>query len=161
MIKGEGTGGTSEFRRYRGSSKAFLILCMPVVILFLVGHIIKMTMTDGGTVRMANISDKLALFLQVVEKELSFTYLMYFIAIELCSFHEFTTVCSACLIALTFLLCFAYALPDSLHTRNGIINNVKKRKIMLALKTANVCLTVFAFLVIFASDMHLDIATDI
>jgi hypothetical protein len=86
---------------------------------------------------------------------------MYFIAIELCSFHEFTTVCAACLIFLTVLLCFAYALPDQLRTRNGIINNEKKRKIMLALKITNVSLTVFAFLVIFASDMHLDIATDI
>lgn len=63
MIKGESNGGASEFNRYRGSSKTFLILCMPVVILFLVGHIIKMAMTDGGTIRMANISDKVALFL--------------------------------------------------------------------------------------------------
>ena len=39
----------SEFERFRGSSKFFLIIFMPIVILYLLGHLAKLIMTDSET----------------------------------------------------------------------------------------------------------------
>ena len=39
----------SEFLRFRGSSKFFLIIFMPIIFLYFLGHIIKMIMTDSET----------------------------------------------------------------------------------------------------------------
>ena len=45
----------TEFERYRGSSKFFLIMWMPIIIIYFLGHIIKMIMTDGETKVSANV----------------------------------------------------------------------------------------------------------
>ena len=39
----------SEFDRYRGSSKFFIIIVAPVIIIYFMGHVVRMFMTDGET----------------------------------------------------------------------------------------------------------------
>ena len=151
----------SEFNRFRGSSKTFLICCMPVIILYFLGVIWKMIKTDSGTKKIANISDHLLVFIRVIEYELSFTYLMYFVCIELTAFHEISFICSLCLVVLTFLICGISMLPEKVMKEGELVENEKRKYFLLVCKIANVTLCVMAFIMIFLSDMSLDIAEDI
>ena len=97
--------------------------------------------------------DKLLLFMRIVEIDMSFSYLIYFICIEYTAFHEFTFICSVCLFVVTFLLAFAHMLPE---TTDGL--KTTKRFFVLLCKTANVALTILGFFQIFISDGSFDVA---
>ena len=47
-------------------------------------------------------------FMRVVENDMSFSYLVYFIAISMVSFHEFMCVCGVFLVLNTLLLTQAH-----------------------------------------------------
>ena len=130
----------SEFLRFRGSSKFFLIIFMPIIFLYFLGHIIKMIMTDSETKKIANVHDKLLAFMRIIEIDLSFTFLIYFICIEMTAFHEFTAICSIALVCLTFLLCLAHMLPESTEGQK-----TGKRFFKLVCKIANVSLCILGF----------------
>ena len=40
---------SSEFDRYRGSSKFFIIVISPIIFIYFLGHVVRMFMTDGET----------------------------------------------------------------------------------------------------------------
>ena len=103
---------------------------------------------------------------------MSFPFLIYFISIELVAFHAFASICATCLVVNTFLLTIAHILPEhsqkELEEReNAGANAQPKRKFgvkklaLLICKTANIALTVLAFLQIFISNLHFDIKADI
>ena len=51
----------SEFERHRGSSKFFICIITPVIIIYFLGHVIRMFMTDGETKVSNNILKLFAL----------------------------------------------------------------------------------------------------
>ena len=78
--------------------------------------------------------------MRVVEIDLSFTFLIYFIAIQMSSFHEFMAICSVVVCLLPYLLTIAHCLPEGTEgQKNG------KRFFKVVLKIANVACTVLAF----------------
>ena len=110
---------------------------------------------------MANINDKLATFIRVIEYELSFTYTMYFICIELTSFHIFSSICSIGLLVLTVFLVGVQTLPETIVKDGEEVPNEKRKWFIILFKVMNVGLCFMAFFMLFSSDMSLDIATDI
>ena len=61
---------------------------------------------------MGNINDKLAAFMRVVEIDMCYSYLMYFILITMSSFHEVPAILSFVLVIDTFLLTHAHCMPE-------------------------------------------------
>ena len=95
-------------------------------------------------------------FLRVVEIDMSYTFLIYFICIECTAFHEFASICSTIVVALSFVFTWV-------HSWNGKDENAKRRKhwFLLGCKLANVTLTILGFFQLFIADMNFDIADDI
>jgi len=93
--------------------------------------------------------------MRIIEIDFSFSYLIYFVAIELTSFHEFMTICSIILFCFTFLLIIAHMLPDDTEGKK-----TAKRLLIFICKLANVVLTILAFIQIFISDWSFDIKED-
>ena len=94
--------------------------------------------------------------MRVVEIDMCFTFLMYFICIFTVSFHEFTAICGICVVVLTFLMTIAHILPENTEGQK-----TGKRFFKFICKVGNVALTVLAFFQIFISDMSFDIKGDI
>ena len=105
---------------------------------------------------MANVHDKLLLFMRVIETDFSFTYLIFFIAIEMTAFHEFMTICSCVLFGVTFAMVFAQMLSETTEKQKNF-----KKFLVLIFKLANVTLTILAFIQLFISDGSFDIAEDL
>ena len=139
----------SEFLRFRGSSKFFLILMLPVIALYLIGHIWRMIWSDCEAKSGANISAMLQCFLKVIEIDMAYTFLIYFICIECTAFHEFASICSTIVVALSFIFTFV-------HSIQGNTEDKKRRKhwMLLACKLANVTLTILGFFQLFIADMY-------
>ena len=78
--------------------------------------------------------------MRVVEIDMSFSYLIYFICIEMTSFHEFTAICGVVLVVLTFMLTIAYILPENTEGQK-----TGKRFFKFVCKIGNVALTVLGF----------------
>lgn len=79
---------------------------------------------------------------RVFETELFYSYLIYFVAIAMGAMYEFLFICSFLLIIVSGALVLA-------HFK-------KQEKLKLIAKTANVALTVIAFINIFACDFYYD-----
>ena len=94
--------------------------------------------------------------MRVIEIDLSFPYLIYFIAIEMTSFHEFMAICSVVLQVVSWILIFAHFLPESSEKMN-----TGKKFIVLVSKIAVVVLTILGFVQIFISDGSFDIKDDL
>ena len=84
----------------------------------------------------------LVIYKRVVETDMLFPLLVYFIAISLGTMYEFLFIMGFLLVCVTFLLTIAH-----------FKKNEKLRKIA---KMANVTLTVIGFINIFASDFYFD-----
>ena len=72
------------------------------------------------------------------------------------SFHAYAALNSTLLIVLALLLTAAHCMKD-----NGEVASDRKRVLLIILKCCNVGLTVAAFIQLFNSDLHFDIAEDI
>ena len=94
--------------------------------------------------------------MRVIEIDMSFPYLIYFVAIEMTSFHEFMSICGVCLIVNNFLMIVGHMLPDNTEGQK-----TAKRFIIIICKLANVVLTILAFFQILISDLSFDIQEDI
>ena len=105
---------------------------------------------------MANINDKLLVFMRVIEIDMSYTYLIYFILIEMTALHEFAFLCSVGVQVVTFILVCASMWPESTEGASRV-----KKLFLVAGKIANVALTIVAFFQIFLSDHSFDIKEDI
>lgn len=95
-------------------------------------------------------------YMRVIEYDMSFPYLIYFINIELTAFHALAGVCSVCIVVNTFLLTFAHCMAVDTEEKKS-----KQSGALIVCKLANVVLTVLAFLQIFYADLHFDIGDDI
>ena len=94
--------------------------------------------------------------MRVVEIDLSFPYLIYFIAIEMTSFHEFMAICSIVLQVISWILILGHFLPESSEAmKNG------KKFLILVSKIGVVTCTILAFIQIFISDGSFDIQEDL
>eukprot|EP00355_Strombidium_rassoulzadegani_P008455 CAMPEP_0168626148 /NCGR_PEP_ID=MMETSP0449_2-20121227/10455_1 /TAXON_ID=1082188 /ORGANISM="Strombidium rassoulzadegani, Strain ras09" /LENGTH=113 /DNA_ID=CAMNT_0008668079 /DNA_START=89 /DNA_END=427 /DNA_ORIENTATION=+ len=113
-----------------------------------------MALSDGES-KVANIHSVFLCFMRVVEIEMSFSFLIYFIQVEMTSYHEFSFIFSCVLVGLTFVFTFAHSLPEKTDAQ-------KNRKLFLKLvcKITNVALTVLGFFQIFISDLYFDIGED-
>ena len=49
----------TKFERYRGSSKYFLALSFPIVLIYMIGHLLRLFKTDGEKKKVANIHSML------------------------------------------------------------------------------------------------------
>merc|ERR1711935_1204034 len=80
----------------------------------------------------------------------------YLICIECTAFHEFASICSCIVVALSFIFTWV-------HSINAKDENSKRRKhwLLLGCKLANVTLTILGFFQLFIADMYFDIADDI
>lgn len=89
---------------------------------------------------LAHIPAFLAIYKKVVETDMLYPLLVYFIAISLGTMYEFLFIMGFLLVAVTFLLTVAH-----------FKKNDKLRKVA---KIANVALTVTGFINIFATDLY-------
>ena len=105
---------------------------------------------------MANIHGYFLCFLRTVEIDMSFPFLIYFIAIEMVAMKVFLSLCAFGLVLNTFILTGGHIMPERTESEKN------KKKFVLCLgKLINIGLTIMAFICIFASDLSFDIATDI
>ena len=104
----------------------------------------------------ASVHDKLLLFMRVVEIDMCFPFLVYFMAIEMSCFHEITSLVGTVLAVNTFLLCIAHAMDASNDAAKA-----KKTKLVAFAKLINVVCTIYGFLTILISDQSFDISEDI
>ena len=79
--------------------------------------------------------------MRIIEIDMAFPYLIYFIAIETISYHELMSICGIVLVVNTFLLIMGHMLPDNTPEKE----QVKKFWIFVC-KLGNVVLTILAFI---------------
>ena len=82
--------------------------------------------------------------------------MVYFIAIEMVALKEFLSICSFGLVLNTFVLTYGHIMTDRTESEKN-----KKKIVLIAAKLLNIGLVLIAFLCIFASDLHFDIAKDL
>ena len=103
--------------------------------------------------------------MKVIEFDMSYSYLIYFICVEMTAFHEFAAICCICLWVVTVWLVYWHMQEETIITdnKNGSkeAKNDKKRLALIIGKFANVALTVLAFFQILISDLGFDIAEDV
>ena len=95
--------------------------------------------------------------MRVIEIDMSFPFLMYFIQIEMSSFRIFSFILSCALVVTAFGLTVAHCLPEESEKE-------KKFKLFLKLvfKIVNVSCTMLSFFhLIIVSDFHFDIGEDV
>ena len=78
--------------------------------------------------------------MRVVEIDFSFSYLIYFLCVELTAFHEFASICATIMVVNTFLLTFAHLLPTETEA-----DRTKAQGAKLILKLVNVATTIIGF----------------
>jgi hypothetical protein len=147
----------TEFERYRGWSKTFMIIMIPVLFLYFLGHAIKLIKTESETKPGPNMNERLLAFMKVIEIDMAYPLLIYFIMIEMTAFHEFAFFTSLVLVANCFLLPLFTMLPNNEEGKRPDM----KKFIILILKMVNVALVVLGFVQIFISDHSFDIKDDL
>ena len=65
------------------------------------------------------MNDKLLAFLRVIEIDMAFPFLIYFIMIEMIALHEFGVICGIILVINSFMLSFANMLPNDKDGRTN------------------------------------------
>ena len=113
---------------------------------------------------MANINSYLACFIRVVETEMSFTFLIWFICVQSVSFHVFSAIAGLFVFLLPFYLTYCYSLDENDPDQDQAVQETRsnKRDLMLFFgKIANVGLTGLGFFSLFISNFYFDIAEDI
>lgn len=148
----------TEFERYRGWSKTFMIFMIPILFMYFLGHAFRLVKTESETKPGPNMNDKLLSFLKVIEIDMAYPLLMYFIMIEMTAFHEFAFFTSMVLVANTFILSVMTMLPNDPVTKK---RTTLKRFWIIICKLTNVVLVVLAFIQIFISDHSFDIKDDL
>merc|ERR1711908_236638 len=141
----------SEFNRFRGSSKYYLVLHFLNMTIYNFGVVLQMFKTEHGIKKMGNIPAFLACFMKVCEREMLFTFLMHFICILTVSFHIFGALISTITAGLPYALVLTYMMPDGDSRKNRL----------LIFEGINVAIVFCNFMMLFASDMYFDIAEDL
>ena len=104
---------------------------------------------------------RLLAFMRVIEIDMAFPLLIYFIMIEMTAFHEFAFFTSIVLVINCFLLSLIVSLPNEIGDEGDKRKNTTKHFFKVVCKVLNVALTVFAFIQIFISDHSFDIKEDL
>eukprot|EP00347_Sterkiella_histriomuscorum_P003498 403364069 len=130
----------SEFDRFRGSSKAFLVCMLFLQMFYAAIMIIRMLKTKGDLSKTPVMPPILEAYKRIFETDMLYSFLVYFMAISLGTMYEFLFIFGFVLIGFSFLLTIA-------HIKNN-------RKLRIVGKIGNVALTIIAFINIFANDMY-------
>ena len=87
--------------------------------------------------------------MKVIEIDMSYSYLIYFVAIEMTAYHEFAAICSVCLWVVTGWLIYWHMQDETItkEDQNGkkVLKNENKRRGLILGKFANCVLTILAF----------------
>ena len=87
--------------------------------------------------------------MKVIEYDMSYSYLIYFVAVEMTAFHEFAAICSVCLWVTTVWLIYWHMQDETItkEDKNGVkeSKNEKKRFSLILGKIANVAITILGF----------------
>ncbi|CDW79325.1 UNKNOWN [Stylonychia lemnae] len=130
----------SEFDRFRGSSKAFIVFMLFIFLLYAAIIMIRMIKVKGDKNKIPVMPAFFEAYKRVFEVDMMYSFLVYFMAISLGTMYEFLCIFGIVLIGISVLLTIAH-LKDH-------------RKLKLIAKIANFSLTVIGFLNIFINDMY-------
>ena len=141
----------SEFQRIRGSCKAYILIMLPIFLLYSVSMLWKVFKSDGETKPTAVMPKILAIYKRVVETDMLFSYLIFYANIALGTMFEFLFIIGVLEVLTTLILTFAH------YKDGGDEKSMKMSRILkLVGKIMNVVLTGAAFINIFSSDIFLD-----